>query len=76
MDAWAQSGIAGRGVLIDYHSWAQRNGVEYNRLGGHAIPLASVQKIIKESNIHLQPGDIFIIRTGMSKFSMDDKTSS
>jgi hypothetical protein len=48
MDAVAPRGIAGRGVLIDYHSWAQRNGVEFDQLGGHAITLASVEKIIKE----------------------------
>jgi hypothetical protein len=64
MDAVAPRGIAGRGVLIDYHSWAQRNGMEYDRLGGHAITLDSVEKIIEESNIELCQGDIFIIRTG------------
>ncbi|KAK6385772.1 hypothetical protein LTS17_001344 [Exophiala oligosperma] len=64
MDAWAPRGIAGRGVLIDYHSWAQRNGIEYDRLSGHAITLDSVKTIIKESNIELRVGDIFIIRTG------------
>ncbi|KAK5233340.1 hypothetical protein LTR47_005433 [Exophiala xenobiotica] len=64
MDAVAPRGIAGRGVLIDHHSWAQRNGMEYDRLGGHAITLDSVEKIIKECNIELCQGDIFIIRTG------------
>ncbi|KIW19192.1 hypothetical protein PV08_03486 [Exophiala spinifera] len=64
IDAWALQGIAGRGVLIDYHSWAQRNGIEYDRLSGHAITLDSVKAIIKESNIALRAGDIFILRTG------------
>lgn len=70
MDAWAPRGIAGRGVLIDYHSWAQRNGIEYDRLSGHAIPLDAIKKIIREANIQLQAGDIFMIRTGMMLVSL------
>jgi hypothetical protein len=66
IDAWARRGIAGRGVLIDYHSWALNNDIQYNRLGAHGITLDEVQAILKESNIHLRQGDIFIIRTGMA----------
>jgi hypothetical protein len=66
IDAWARRGIAGRGVLVDYHSWALKNNVEYDRLGAHGVTLDEVKAILKESNIQLCQGDIFILRTGMA----------
>lgn len=67
VEAWAKRGIAGRGVLIDYHSWAQRNGVEYNRLDSHGVKLDEIKAILEESKIELRQGDIFIMRTGFTE---------
>ncbi|PMD43102.1 hypothetical protein L207DRAFT_563864 [Hyaloscypha variabilis F] len=62
--AWAPRCIAGRAVLIDYASFAQKNGIEYDALGRHGIPLTDILTIAKESNISFHPGDIFMLRTG------------
>ncbi|KIW33342.1 uncharacterized protein PV07_00199 [Cladophialophora immunda] len=64
MEAWSASGVAGRGVLIDYYAWAEKKGIHYDPLGTHAIRLSEVKEIIEDSNIELRPGDIFILRTG------------
>ena len=51
-------------MLIDYASFAQKNGIEYDALGRHGIPLTDILTIAKESNISFHPGDIFMLRTG------------
>lgn len=66
IDAWAAKGIAGRGVLVDYFSWANENGKGYDATQAHAISLDDIKIIIKEKNINLQTGDIFMLRTGES----------
>lgn len=57
-------GIAGRGILIDYYTWASGKGIEYNPLSTHAVPLDAVKDIARENGIEFRPGDILFLRTG------------
>ncbi|KAF2101988.1 hypothetical protein NA57DRAFT_73428 [Rhizodiscina lignyota] len=66
-ESWAKQGVAGRGILIDYHAWAQKNNVEYDRVSQYAIPLDHVKTIIKEEKLEPRTGDILIIRTGFTE---------
>lgn len=71
---WAKKGIAGRGVLIDYLSWAEKKGISVNALSQHAVPLDDILAIARECKIEFQRGDIFFLRVGLPKTwnSMDD----
>jgi hypothetical protein len=62
---WAKKGIAGRGVLIDYVSWAEKRGLPINALAQDQISLDTVLEIAKESQIVFQRGDIFFLRVGL-----------
>lgn len=64
---WAKKGIAGRGVLIDYASWAERTkGLKPDyALTRHKITLDEVLTIAKESNIEFKQGDILFLRVGL-----------
>lgn len=64
-DGWAAKAIAGRGILIDYESWANENNMAYTAMSAHAVPLEHVKAILKEKNITTCPGDILLLRTGM-----------
>ncbi|KAF2178724.1 hypothetical protein K469DRAFT_598540 [Zopfia rhizophila CBS 207.26] len=64
---WAKEGIAGRGVLIDYASWAEKKGIEYSAFSAHEIKLAAIKEIAKECGIEFQKGDILFVRIGMTK---------
>lgn len=64
---WAKRGIAGRGVLIDYLSWAEKKGISVDGLSQHAASLDDVQAIARECNIEFQEGDIFFLRIGLTK---------
>ncbi|KAL6865490.1 hypothetical protein ACO1O0_001584 [Amphichorda felina] len=64
---WAQEGITGRGVLIDYVSWAEKKGIEYTTFSQHQIKLSDILEIAQECNITFQRGDILLVRIGVTK---------
>ncbi|KAH0841820.1 hypothetical protein FOPE_06970 [Fonsecaea pedrosoi] len=74
---WAQDGIASRGFLIDYVSYAEQKGISVNGIGGQKITLDDVYEIARQCKIEFRPGDIFFLRCGFTKtwdaLSMDQK---
>ncbi|PVH93411.1 hypothetical protein DM02DRAFT_721718 [Periconia macrospinosa] len=64
---WAKEGIAGRGVLIDYASWAEKKGLKYSVFTNHTVKIEEIQEIVKESKITFQKGDILLIRIGLTR---------
>jgi len=62
--AWAQNGIVGRGILIDYWGYAQEHGIKYNPMDAHKITLSELLAAAKEQGVKPQYGDILITRTG------------
>ncbi|KAK2841641.1 hypothetical protein FQN49_006052, partial [Arthroderma sp. PD_2] len=70
---WAEHGIAGRGVLLDYRSYAKANGIEYDPYTPHAITYEELRKCGKAQGIDIRPkaqggdikvGDILLVRSG------------
>lgn len=57
----------GRGVLIDYVSWAEKKGIKYTTFSQHEIKLSDIHEIAKECNITFQKGDILFVRIGVTK---------
>ncbi|RAH80605.1 hypothetical protein BO86DRAFT_448974 [Aspergillus japonicus CBS 114.51] len=64
---WAREGLAGRGVLIDYATWAEKRGIQYSTFSTHQIRLSDIIQVAKESNVVFQKGDILFIRIGVTK---------
>ncbi|KAI0491097.1 hypothetical protein F4859DRAFT_33751 [Xylaria cf. heliscus] len=69
--AWAEQGIVGRGVLIDYHGWrtspegqAQSKVKEYDSFETVSIPVEDLQACLKAQGTELKFGDILFIRSG------------
>lgn len=58
----------GRGILLDYASWAEANSIQINPLASTSIPLTHLQRLIASHNIALSPGggDILFIRSGLT----------
>jgi hypothetical protein len=76
---WAERGIVGRGVLLDYRyaqvvreiesnrrSWALKNGTTYDacRAPAHRISAAKLDQVAKDQGVELRMGDILFLRTG------------
>ncbi|QPC71317.1 hypothetical protein HYE68_002069 [Fusarium pseudograminearum] len=57
----------GRGVLIDYASWAEKRGIKYTTFSQHTIKLVEMLEIAKECNITFRRGDILLVRIGVIK---------
>jgi len=67
INVWVEhGGIVGRGVLLDYASWAEKNNIKVNPLTSCAIPPSHLKQLAAEENIVFQPGDILFIRSGFT----------
>lgn len=66
MQHWAQEGICGRAVLLDYASYAERHGISYSCFSDHSIPLHTLLNVAKEQNdLQFRRGDILFVRMGL-----------
>jgi kynurenine formamidase len=63
-----RGGIVGRGVLIDYVSYAAKHNIKYSVTTRHEISIADIEAIAKEQNVQFKPADILIIRSGWVKW--------
>jgi len=63
-----RGGIVGRGVLIDYGSYAAKHNIKYSVTTRHEISIADIEAIAKEQNVQFKPADILIIRSGWVKW--------
>jgi kynurenine formamidase len=61
---WAQSGIVGRGVLLDVAAHYARVGRDYDPLGAQAISSEDLRATVAEQEVELRRGDILCVRTG------------
>ncbi|KAG9501984.1 hypothetical protein J7337_007692 [Fusarium musae] len=67
IDAYANNGgIIGRGVLIDWYSWSQRNNISLSPFQTNAVEMSHIHAIIAEENIEFHQGDILFIRVGFT----------
>lgn len=63
----ARRGIAGRGVLLDWREYADRNKIKYSPFETYPIPLHELQAVAAVQNVHFKEGDILLIRTGWTE---------
>lgn len=66
LQPWTEKGLMGRGVLIDFMSYAGRNGIQVSHFEGFAITLDHVLAIAAEQKVDMRPGDILLLRTGFT----------
>lgn len=59
--------ISGRGVLIDYVSWAEKKGIKYTTFSQHEVKLSDILEIATECGISFRKGDILFVRIGVTK---------
>ncbi|PLB43616.1 hypothetical protein P170DRAFT_369337 [Aspergillus steynii IBT 23096] len=70
---WANHGIAGRGILLDYRHYAETQNNHYDPYTAHAIPFEELKACAVSQGIDLRPesqggdikvGDILMVRSG------------
>ncbi|KAF2655722.1 hypothetical protein K491DRAFT_598336 [Lophiostoma macrostomum CBS 122681] len=67
IDVFAKKGgITGRGVLLDWYSWAQKNNIARSPFETGVVELAHLKAIAAENNISFRAADILFIRVGFT----------
>lgn len=61
----------GRGVLVDFHSWAIDTGKKVDVNGGYAITLSDVKAVLTAQKTDVKPGDILVFRSGWLRWFTD-----
>jgi len=73
MHHWAEHGIAGRGILLDYRGYAEAKGIQYDPFDYYPISFEELYHCGKHQGIDIRPaaqggdikiGDILFIRAG------------
>ena len=65
---WVRNGgVTGRGVLLDYQSWAESEGLVMRATSTTSITLDELQKVVASQNVELRRGDILCVRSGYLK---------
>ncbi|PKS13170.1 hypothetical protein jhhlp_000514 [Lomentospora prolificans] len=65
ISAWVEKGgIIGRGVLLDYASWADSKGIAIKAFESTSIPVSVLEEVAAHQSTELKPGDILLVRTG------------
>lgn len=67
LQPWSNKGLAGRGVLIDYASYAERQGISVAHFAPHGITIDDVKAVAAEQGVTFQTGDVLFLRTGYVK---------
>lgn len=65
---WVENGgIVGRGVLLDYASWAESQGIKVSHFDISEITVSDLDAIASAQGVTFQPNDILFIRTGYTR---------
>lgn len=62
-----RGGLLGRGVLLDYHAYAEANGIRYSPFEKHSIPVSVLEDVAKYQSTKFKHGDILLIRMGYTE---------
>lgn len=63
-----RGGIVGRGILIDYASYAEKHGIKYSPVTRHEISIQDLETIARDQGVEFKPADILIVRSGWVKW--------
>ncbi|CAG8319033.1 unnamed protein product [Penicillium salamii] len=68
LDHWHQRGcVTGRGVLIDFKSYAESHELHYDQFSGFRIGTKDLEMVAAWQGLTFRPGDILLIRFGVTE---------
>jgi kynurenine formamidase len=69
---WAESGIVGRGVLLDVARYLAEVGRPIVQFSNHMITTADLDATLARQGVQLAPGDVLLIRTGWTHYFLTE----
>ncbi|PHH62659.1 hypothetical protein CDD81_6805 [Ophiocordyceps australis] len=67
----SHGGIVARGVLLDYKAFAEETKVPFSAFGNNPIKVKDLEACAKHFGVEFCPGDILIVRIGMTEVVND-----
>ncbi|KAI9036438.1 uncharacterized protein KD926_001781 [Aspergillus affinis] len=68
LNHWHERGcIAGRGVLIDFKSYAEAKGIEFSPFSSFQLTIADIEAVAAYQGTTFQTGDILVVRFGFTE---------
>lgn len=64
IEAWAERGIAGRGVLLDIEALLGGAGTGFSPASTRPITVAELEAARERAGVHWEPGDVMLLHTG------------
>ncbi len=64
LPAVLQGKIAGRGILLDFFSYAQKNGIKYAPNTYNTVTADDLEKCAQSQGVKFEQGDILFVRMG------------
>lgn len=61
--AWAEKGIVGRGILLDYHEWRIQRGRDHRAFETSSISAADLKQVAQDQGTDIKFADILLIRS-------------
>ncbi|KAG8626470.1 hypothetical protein KVT40_005415 [Elsinoe batatas] len=75
---WAEQGIVGRGVLLDYHAWRLSKGVQvakHDAFKSGSISVEELKQVAEWEGVEIRFGDVLFIRSGyMAAFNQMERS--
>lgn len=66
LDHWhARGGLVARGVLIDFKSWADEQGIAFHPYDGYGVTVAQIEAVAAHQGVEFRPGDVLVLRLGV-----------
>ncbi|ROT37110.1 hypothetical protein SODALDRAFT_400797 [Sodiomyces alkalinus F11] len=62
-----RGGLVGRGVLIDFKTYADEKGISFDPLGLYRISVEEIEAVAAHQGVEFRPGDVFLLRTGATE---------
>jgi kynurenine formamidase len=72
---WADTPIAGRGVLVDIDAYHRKSGRTLDFEGGEAITVDLIDRVAAAQGVAFIPGDILLLRTGWARHYLAEATA-
>lgn len=64
IQAMAEKGIVGRGILLDYHAYCAKHDIKHTPFESTGISLEELKACAAEQSVEIKFGDILIVRSG------------
>lgn len=73
---WAETGIVGRGVLVDVGRWRERRGDPLDLTASDGLSARELLEVLDDQGVAARPGDVLLFRFGWIEWYLELDTAT